>query len=311
MAATPSVTEQIVAAARKLIEPQDRKCTQTFQNLVRKLRYDSTLKEWQFSEAVEKTAGDYISARIRICSDAIARVANAMRLPLAAADILDAFAAVFPDEAELKRFLYQTAQGLSFPTGPGFGIAIDDAFRNGRELESAELELLAYVPGGSGGERKISVTSSAPDFSRLTSDAILSSHLQVLCSEAIACYSVDANLATVVMLGSLLEGVLLAKCKANEAIVASSNVAPRKQGLIRPFSEWSLANLIDVAAEQRWIHQSRSDFSDVLRDYRNYVHPERAAASGYAIDKGAARVSWQVAREVLNDLGVSADFTPV
>ena len=59
-------------------------------------------------------------------------------------------------------------------------------------------------------------------FEPLTVDGRLRKHLHVLWEEAVMAYNGNAHLSTVIMLGSLLEGALLAKCLDNEAAAKSS-----------------------------------------------------------------------------------------
>lgn len=145
----------------------------------------------------------------------------------------------------------------------------------------------------------------APDFMRLTSDRHLAKQMHVLWEEAVLCYRADAHLATVVMLGSLLEGALLGKASDNSAAANQAKDAPRdKNGRVRALEQWRLFDFINVASEYGWIHKTRGDFVDVLRDYRNLVHPLKAKDVGFRIDKGTVAICWQVVTEVLRDLGM-------
>jgi hypothetical protein len=144
----------------------------------------------------------------------------------------------------------------------------------------------------------------APDFLPMISDRGLAKQMHVLWEEAVLSYNASAHLATVVMLGSLLEGALLGKVLDNRADAHRANAAPKdQQGTVRPLDKWRLNDFILVATECQWIHETRIDFVDVLRDYRNLVHPFKAK-DGYHIDKGTATICWQVVTEALRDLGV-------
>lgn len=145
-----------------------------------------------------------------------------------------------------------------------------------------------------------------PDFGPLTADDGLQKQLLVLWQEAVLCHAANAHLATVVMLGSLLEGALLGKVLANPAAANRAAASPKEaSGAVRPFDRWFLSNFIDVAIECGWIHQTRGDFSDVLREYRNLVHPFKAKGAGYRIDRGTASICWQVVISTLDDLGIT------
>jgi hypothetical protein len=90
--------------------------------------------------------------------------------------------------------------------------------------------------------------------------------------------------STVVMAGSILEAILydlLTHDPARIAAAMGSGEAPRKRGgmvkdlLADTFEdEWKLKNLIDVAVDLGLLPQeSKDNIHQVLRDYRNFVHP--------------------------------------
>jgi hypothetical protein len=143
----------------------------------------------------------------------------------------------------------------------------------------------------------------APDF-RSIADPSLAQHLHVLWEEGVMCYNGEANLSTVIMLGSLLEAALLAKCLQNDAQARASAHAPRQQGRVKSYGGWTLNDFLGVAEDNAWIHQSRNDFADTLRGYRNMVHPYNAFNQGYFVDRPMATICWEVVRATLGDLGV-------
>jgi hypothetical protein len=59
---------------------------------------------------------------------------------------------------------------------------------------------------------------------------------------------------------------------------------PRKGGKTKPLKEWGLKDYLDVAKELGWIRQSAKDVGQVLRDYRNYIHPEKEFSHGISVD---------------------------
>lgn len=146
-----------------------------------------------------------------------------------------------------------------------------------------------------------SMPSGAPNFAAVVSDAALAAHLRVLWREADLTYNGGAYLATEILLGAILEGALLAKAQGNQAAARGATAAPKG----RRIEQWSLANLIEVASEVGWIHKTRGQFSDIVRDHRNFVHPLKVSTTGSGIDKGAAGIAWKVVVETLRDLGIS------
>lgn len=104
------------------------------------------------------------------------------------------------------------------------------------------------------------------------------------------------------MMGGLVEGLLLAKVNSQPTLanVFTAKAAPkdRKTGNPLPLSEWTLKHYIDVAHELRWISQSARDVSVVLRDYRNYIHPQKELSHGVALSEGDAALLWEVSKSI-------------
>src|SRR5437773_1848747 len=94
--------------------------------------------------------------------------------------------------------------------------------------------------------------------------------------ECVTCVEAGAPLAAVVMMGGLLEGLLLARINqlTDKSPVFKAASAPRdRTGTPLKLNEWGLKNYIDVAYEVGWISQTTKDVGEVVRDYRNYIHP--------------------------------------
>lgn len=130
-------------------------------------------------------------------------------------------------------------------------------------------------------------TAQKPRFDALIADAQMLAILERRWSETLACLNAAAPLAATVMMGGLLEALLLARINAlpNQAPVYTAKAAPKdKQGKTRSLKEWGLKDYLDVAHELGWIRQSAKDVGQVLRDYRNYVHPEKERSQGLSVD---------------------------
>ena len=106
--------------------------------------------------------------------------------------------------------------------------------------------------------------------------------------EAHRCRDSEAYLAGCIMMGAALEASLLAfvNCYPDEAL--RSTIAPTKGGIIKPLAHWSFAELLAVAKERGWLPSGLSlgeewndkkaqigDWSEVLRQIRNLIHPAR------------------------------------
>lgn len=126
-----------------------------------------------------------------------------------------------------------------------------------------------------------------PEFSRLISDPIMLAILERRWSETTACIGAGAHLAATVMMGGLLEAVCLARVNQLPDLksVFTAQSAPKDRGgKVRPLKEWGLKDYLDVANELGWIRQSAKDVGQVLRDYRNYIHPEKERSHGVSVN---------------------------
>ena len=125
--------------------------------------------------------------------------------------------------------------------------------------------------------------------------------------EAIECCTGTAPLSAVFMCGSILEGVLLAVALKNPAEFNQAMASPKQRdsGKVRPFQEWTLANLIDVAQEVGVLRLDVKKFGHAVRDFRNYIHPYEQMASNFQPDEHTAQLCLQVLRVAL--IGLKAN----
>ena len=127
-----------------------------------------------------------------------------------------------------------------------------------------------------------------PRFAALIADTAMLRILERRWSETLACKRAGADLAATVMLGGLLEALFLARINRmpKQAAVFTAKAAPKdnKTGNPRPLKEWGLKDYLDVGNELGWIRQSAKDVGEVLRDYRNYIHPEKERSHGVSIN---------------------------
>jgi hypothetical protein len=119
--------------------------------------------------------------------------------------------------------------------------------------------------------------------------------------EASKCVDAGAHVSAVIMCGSLLEGILLATALKLPAKFnrASSSPKYKESEKVKPFQEWTLANLIDVAHEVGLLRLDVKKFGHSLRDFRNYVHPYEQMASGFKPDEHTAQICLQVLRAAI------------
>jgi len=175
---------------------------------------------------------------------------------------------------------------------------VDDGFTALLELSEQNtirtkyLDLLKALKANlvklrSSGVVAASVQPQQPKFDSLIADPKMLSILQRRWTETLACMGVNADLAATVMLGGLLEALFLVRINrlSNLAPVFTATKAPKdKGGKPKGLKEWGLKDYLDVANELGWIRQSAKDVGHVLRDYRNYIHPEKELSHGVSVD---------------------------
>ena len=115
--------------------------------------------------------------------------------------------------------------------------------------------------------------------------------------EAQKCQYAKAYLAAVVMMGSILEALLLARAMMSPEEAYRSPAATQAQ-----LQRWSLDRLINVSAERGWIKADRKSFGHALRDSRNVVHPWHHVASKANFDRSTCTLCWQTLRASVDDL---------
>ena len=93
-------------------------------------------------------------------------------------------------------------------------------------------------------------------------DPALAAVAQHRLDEARICHSNHAYMATIIMLGSLLESILV-------GIAADRLTGPPP----KPLDRIGLQDLIDLAHSEGWIHVDVQKGSELIRTYRNLVHP--------------------------------------
>jgi len=135
-------------------------------------------------------------------------------------------------------------------------------------------------------------------------DASLVPILTARWSEAERCFKSGASLATIVLCGSILEGLLLgAACASPQKFNQAPNSPRDRAGNVKRFADWRLAELIDVACDLGLLKLDVKKFSHVLRDFRNYIHPYQQMSSGFNPDSHTARICLQVLRAAIASLG--------
>src|SRR5262249_792817 len=149
------------------------------------------------------------------------------------------------------------------------------------------------------------VGESAPDFSPLVSDQKMQTILKRRWEECVACLNSGAPLSATVMMGGLVEGLLLARINTepNKAAIFTAKAAPRDPaGKTLLLKEWMLKSFLDVAHELGWISNSAKDVGSVLREYRNFIHPQKEFTHGVNLEANDARMFWDVCKNISREV---------
>lgn len=142
-------------------------------------------------------------------------------------------------------------------------------------------------------ELKVSVTE-------VVSDPELAATVQLRLDEARTCYEHGAYTSAVIMLGSLLEGVL-----AHAAQVRTAGARMPK-----PLRNMGLNDFVDFAYENKWIEHDAKLASELVRHYRNLVHPLAEKRTGHVPNRDTLDMCWPVVNATLNDLAATAAVPP-
>jgi hypothetical protein len=150
----------------------------------------------------------------------------------------------------------------------------------------------------------------APDFSPLAGNQEMRTILTRRWHECTKCVGADAHLAAIVMMGGLLEALFVARANKmlDKAPLINSSSAPKDKntGKTLNYQEWMLDSYIKVAHELKWITESAKDVADVLKEYRNYVHPEKERRHGVVLELNDSAIFWSVTKALVRQLLLSA-----
>lgn len=155
-------------------------------------------------------------------------------------------------------------------------------------------------------EPNVDANDDAPDFSVIVADATMQRILVERWNECRRCVDAKAYLAATVMMGGLLEALFVACANrlSDKSILFKAKSTPidGKTKKPLPLQQWTLRPYIDVAHELGWISRSGKDIAEVLRDYRNYVHPEKQRSHGVSLNVHDAQMFWDVTKNLSTQL---------
>lgn len=145
-----------------------------------------------------------------------------------------------------------------------------------------------------------------PDFSPLAAESEMKAILARRWLECQRCLQAEAPLAGTVMMGGLLEALFVARANrlSDKGALFKCKSTPIDGRTRKPLElkQWTLAPYIDVGHELGWISRSAKDVAVVLRDYRNFVHPEKERSHGVILTTSDARMFWDLTKSLCRQL---------
>jgi hypothetical protein len=231
---------------------------------------------------------------------------------------VDIFAAQYAVEGtskgkRLRAFLRATPPPLA---GRVLASLLKHRMLNGKtppaDADRIEFQAIARRLGGSVDDRSTNAAGGSEDellklifqpavFQRLPVESAMTTLLVARMEEARRCVDNTAFLSSVILCGSVLEGMCLGYGTrhpeaANRGYVAQySKPAPH-------FHDWKLSQWIEVLGRIGVLSQNVVKFGAALRDFRNYIHPAEQLANGFSPDKHTARIAFQVVVAAAEDL---------
>ena len=166
----------------------------------------------------------------------------------------------------------------------------------------ARLTGVQAQTGSSSAEAFLNAEFQLPDFQKLPVDFTVSAIIEDRLKEAQTCLKAGAHLSVIFQCGSILEAVLLGAAQQQPEQFNRSTASPKRDGKVKPFPDWSLAEFINVAHDIDLLKSDVQKFSHGLRDFRNYIHPYEQVISGFTPDEYTAKVCLQVLRAALADV---------
>jgi len=108
----------------------------------------------------------------------------------------------------------------------------------------------------------------------------------------------------VFLCGAVLEGLLAwaITCVEQEARKRFPEEFKNKDGSEKPISKWGLTSLIKVARNLNLIGNTSFRLSNVLQDFRNFIHPYNLIKQSARPDEGLAQISLRTIKEVVRSL---------
>jgi len=190
-------------------------------------------------------------------------------------------------------------------------LAFDDwkVLRDGKDIKFTEADQIDFTYPSELDNEKLFLEKEFGEIhlEKLGLDNDITNILLLRIEEIKNCMTAHAPLAAIILLGSVLEGILLGIAKQMPKQFNQSNSAPKNatNNAVKRFQEWSLANFIDVAFDLELINEDVKRYSQGLRDFRNYIHPDVQLTSKFNPNDETAKISFQVLKAAISQLSKS------
>jgi hypothetical protein len=149
-----------------------------------------------------------------------------------------------------------------------------------------------------------------PDFAPLVGNPEMREILSRRWLECQKCVNADAHLAAIVMMGGLLEAMFVARANrlSDKRPLINATNAPKDKatGKTKDYTQWMLDSYIKVGFELRWITASAMSVAEVLKEYRNFIHPEKERRHGVILEHNDSSMFWEVTKTLVRQLLMSA-----
>ena len=121
----------------------------------------------------------------------------------------------------------------------------------------------------------------------------------------------EIPLATIFLLGSTLEGILLAVATRYPKEFNTAPTAPKgKDGKVKAFHEWTLNDYINVSYSLGILREDVKKFSHAVRDFRNYIHPYEQMMRNFSPDINSAKICFHVHKAAIAQINSYCKNTP-
>ena len=138
------------------------------------------------------------------------------------------------------------------------------------------------------------------DLSRLKFlDEKLSRVLQMRINEAGTCLVAGAPLATIVLCGSVLEGILREYASKHREKFDAYAATVKKKSL----EKLSLKELVDASYKAGLLKRDVKTYGKELVEFRNYIHPHKQVKKGFDPRGYTMEMCVRTLSEAINDLG--------